>query len=554
MKKRELQQQLEIALKKYDELLEKYNGLDKKYNNLNEQYNNLNEKYNNLNEQYNDLDKKHQHLIEVIASAQRNRFGSKSERASEEVIGQLSLLFNEPETYAYLESIKEKTTEVAAHSRTQKDRKFLLDKLPSNIPVEVTDHRLSDDELLCPKCGCELVEIGKETVRTVDIIPAQISIHEDNYYTYACKSCEKQTDETVIVETPRVPTVYPGSYASKKSIAYLMNEKYTMGSPLYRIEQDCKRKGIDLSRQTMSNWMIHASKEWLTPIYDELHRMLMEKDIIHADETVLQVLHEVNRPAQSKSYMWLYRTPKCEEHAIVLYEYCDGRGHQHPEEFLKDFKGKYLHSDGYAAYNNIDVIHVGCLAHLKRKFHEAVEVLPKDKRTGAAVEGEAYCTKLFNLEKSYIEQNLSYEERFKRRQEEAKPIFDEFLAWGNSKIASSKSKLGVALTYLHNQGEKIRNYLLDGRLSISNNAAENAIRPFTVGRKNWLFSDTPKGAKASAAVYSLVETAKANGLNVYAYLQHVLLNMPDTNWRKNPTSLEDLMPWSPEVQEECKKK
>jgi len=236
-----------------------------------------------------------------------------------------------------------------------------------------------------------------------------------------------------------------------------MTQKYVMGSPLYRMEMDFDRSGYPLSRQTMSNWMIHCSETWLSPLYEELHRRLLQEPIIHADETELQVLHEPGKKAQTKSYMWLYRSGKYAEHPIILYEYQPGRGGSCPINFLQGFHG-YLQTDGYGGYDRVeDVVHVGCMAHLKRKFHDAVTALPNGKKTGTAVEGEAYCVRLFELEKAFAD--LTPEERKQKRQELAKPVLDEFFAWASTRRAAQKSKLGIALTYLNNNRQELSEYL-----------------------------------------------------------------------------------------------
>lgn len=206
--------------------------------------------------------------------------------------------------------------------------------------------------------------------------------------------------------------------------------------------------------------------------------MLLQAEIINADETELQVLREPGRKAQTKSYMWLYRTGSYAEHPIVLYEYQPGRGNRYPVNFLSGFHG-YLQTDGYGGYDAVkDVVHVGCMAHLKRKFHDAVTVLPNGKKAGASVEGEAYCERLFQLERSF--EGLSPEERFQKRQELAKPVLEEFIRWGSTRTASTKSELGEALTFLHNNGKELSEYLNDGRLEISNNLAERSIKPFVI--------------------------------------------------------------------------
>ena len=341
------------------------------------------------------------------------------------------MLFDEPEVYAHLEEVQQETTTVPEAKSAKKKRAFVLDKLPENVEVTVTTHELSEEERTCPVCGSVMEPVGEEVVRTLEIVPAKFVVHEDRYVNYACQNCsgeetEEEIGKTQFAKTPHEPTVYPGSYCSSAAAAYLMTQKFVMGSPLYRMEQDFGRSGLELSRQTMSNWMIYCAETWLTPIYERLHRLLLQSDIINADETELQVLREPGRKAQTKSYMWLYRTGSYAEHPVVLYEYQPGRGSKYPLNFLSGFKG-YLQTDGYVGYDAL-------------KDHDAVTALPNGKKSGSAVEGEAYCEKLFQLERTFA--NLSPEERRLRRQELARPILDEFLSWGSTRNASSKSKHG----------------------------------------------------------------------------------------------------------------
>ena len=284
------------------------------------------------------------------------------------------------------------------------------------------------------------------------------------------------------------------------------------------------------------------------PVTDYLRRKLLARDIVHADETPVQVLKEDGKKPQTKSYMWVYRTGNDGKEPIILFDYQSSRSGDNAATYLKDFKG-YVHSDGYSGYNKLtEVIRCGCWAHLRRKFVEAIPPGKEAELRGSfAVTGKEYCDKLFAIEDDL--KDLSPEDRYTQRLDREKPVLEAFWAWLETVNPIRGSKLAKAVSYAQNQKPFMENYLLDGRCSLSNNAAENAIRPFVTGRKNWLFADTPKGADASATVYSLIETAKANGLDVFSYLQELLANM--TDWDHTDEYLEDLMPWSEFSRSQC---
>ena len=480
---------------------------------------------------------KNQWLLEQLRLNRKKQYGSSSEQLDQLVFEQFGRVFNEAE--AWCSGVGKKETQVKAHTR--KPRSGSLDEVaPEGTPVEVVEHR--PENRSCPKCNSEMVEIGKEVRRSLKMEPARFWIQEDVYYTYACKVCEKKTGDSVIVNTPKKPAVLPGSFASPESIAHLMVQKFVMYSPLYRQEQEWGRQGLKLSRQVMSHWLLRAAEDWLAPIYQELHRELLKRDVLHGDETTLQVLKEPGKSAQSKSYMWLYRTGGDAEHPIVLYDYRPDRKAKNAEEFLEGFSG-YLHADGYQGYHKLrpDIRVVGCWAHARRKFDEAVKSLPKKEQAGCtALEGQAFCTKLFAIEAEI--QDLSLEEKRKQRQGRAKPVLDALFSWAEEKrkVTPPKSALGKALHYLKEQRPYLVRYLEDGRLEISNNRAERSIKPFVMGRKNWLFANTPAGARASAVIYSLMETAKETGLDPYKYLLWALREAPklfetDREWAKKLT-------------------
>ena len=488
-------------------------------------------------------------LTEALRLARHKRFGASSEKTDESVMEQLSFLFNEAEVFSAAEQKEPEATNVAGHKRHKKHT-YTLDNIPEGIPTKQVEHRLEGEALVCPQCGDTMTEIGKEVVKTLEIVPAQYIVHEDIYYTYACKSCSEKADEgceTPVVKAPKEKNIILGSFATPEAISHIMTQKFVMGSPLYRQEQEMKRKGIQLSRQTMSNWILRATEDYLTPVYDRLHAELLKREVLHADETTLQVLHEPGKEPQTNSYMWLYRTSGDTDKPIVLYEYQSGRSAKHPKEFLTGFCG-YLHTDGYAGYHNLpeEITVVGCWTHARRKFDEAMKSLPKGKAKGSsASQGLAYCNLLFEIEQELVEKPA--EERYAERLKQAKPVLDAMLAWANTRTAAPKSALGKAFTYLKEQWPYLTNYLRDGRLELSNNRAERSIKPFVIDRKNFLFANTPKGATGSAVMFSLIQTAIENGLDPYKYLTW-LLKTANSADMDDIEVVQSLLPWNAAVE------
>ena len=490
-------------------------------------------------------------LLEQLKLSKKKLFGRSSEQAEQMVMDQLSLTYNELEAYIFgMNSAGKAPVAVKAHERKRQSGN-VLDVVPEGTPTEVVEHRLPEDERICSACGSKLVEIGKEVRRSLMMKPAEFWVREDVYYTYACKNCEQETGEANIVKAAKEPALLPGSFASAEAVAYLAAQKFVMYSPLYRLEQEFNRQGLRLSRQTMANWLLNTSEKWLRPIYDALREQLCKEPVLHADETTLQVLKEPGRSSTSKSYMWLYRTSGCTKQAIVLYEYQPTRKAEHAEYFLQGFSG-WLHADGYQGYHRLpgNIRVVGCWAHARRKFDEALQTLPKEmQKDSPAAIGECYCSRLFKLEQAFAE--LTPEERYEKRLEQEKPVLDAFLAWANTRTAAPKSALGKALTYLKEQWPYLVNYLRDGRLEISNNRAERSIKPFVIDRKNFLFANTPKGATGSAVIFSMIQTALENQLDPYRYLTWLLqtacgLDMAD------PAVIQKLLPWqAPDI---CKAK
>jgi transposase len=483
---------------------------------------------------------------EQFRLSKQKSFGASSEKTAADQI----TLFNEAEQEA-----NSKAPEPDLQEITYKRRKKVSknNTMFEELPVEVVEYRLAENEQTCPQCGEHLHEMSKEVRRELQVIPAQVKVVEHVRYVYACRNCEK-TDTTTPVITAKMPApVLPGSFVSPSLMAFVMQQKYGMALPLYRQEQQFKDFGLDLSRQTLANWMIHGANDWLSIIYNRMHEHLIKEEIIHADETRVQVLHEDGRKATSDSYMWLFMTGHTSSQ-IVLYEYQTTRASKHPCRFLEGFKG-YIHADGYPGYGKIpNVTLVGCWAHARRKFHEAITAVPdKTSQTSlASKEGLDFCNRLFELEHEFVQ--MTDEERYEKRLEQSKPVLDAFLAWLNlkGKQVLPKSALGQAIIYCKNQWNKLEAFLLDGRLELSNNRAERAIKPFVIGRKNWLFSNTPKGATASAIIYSVIETAKANNLNPLHYLTYLFEQLPNID-TTNVDLLDTYLPWSESLPANCRK-
>lgn len=488
----------------------------------------------NTKEKLKDALSQNELLLENLRVNKRKIFGKSSEQMEQMLLEGYSYLFNEPE-YLDKDSYK-KETKVKGYTRKQRSGS-INEVIPDNTPVEVVEHHLAENERICDVCKSEMVVIGKEVHRSLQIEPARFWVREDHYYTYACKTCEKETGETQIKNTPKKAMVLPGSFASASAIAHIAVQKYVMYSPLYRLEQEFERMGLKLSRQTMSNWLLKATENWIEPIYNLMHKELCKQTVIHADETTLQVLKEKDKSSTSKSYMWLYRTSGDAKYPIVLYEYQPNRKAENAEKFLDGFSG-WLHADGYQGYHKLpkNIRIVGCFAHARRKFEEALKILPKEQqKTSKPAEALSYIAKLFYLEDKFA--NLTAEERYIKRLKQEKPVLEALFSWANElkDKTAPKSALGKALNYLLEQRIYLERYLEDGRLELSNNRAERSIKPFVMGRKNWLFANTPAGANSSAMLYSIIETAKENNLNPHKYLLWIFENAPklaekDDNW------------------------
>lgn len=497
------------------------------------------------------LTQERDNLKDEVALLRKKLFGSSSEKRTLDIPGQLNL-FNEAEMEQDPAAAKAEELEASLPDKAGKKRKARATDAErfKGIPVQKKYLDLDDGEKACPVCNTALEETGEEFVRReLVFIPAKLKVY--GYYSknYTCPECSKR-DLPVIKKGKDGKLHMLYGMASAGTVAWVMYQKFCNGLPYCRQEKDWKQYGAAITRATMANWVIHNSEAFFLPMYEYFHRKLLERGFAMADETPLQVLHEPGRRAQTKSYMWLFRSGEDGGQPIVLYKYSETRAGDNAVDFLHGFKG-YLMCDGYSGYNKVpDAKRTACWAHIRRYLTDAI---PKGKGLDYAqpsVQGIMYINQLFHLEDVIKAKYTSFDAIKKARLEKEKPIVEGFLSWLDNQSPVRGSRMDKAVTYIQNRRPYLTTYLEDGRCSFSNNLSENAIRPFTVGRKNWLFCDTPNGAQASAIVYTMVEMAKANGVNVYHYLTYLLEKLP--NDRMSDEELELLAPWNENVKAEIK--
>jgi len=507
-----------------------------------------------------DLQSLKANLEETLRELRRQLFGTISERTIAE----------EPDAEESQPAGEKTIIRVREHTRERKP-KANRDDLYAGLPVREVKIPLTDEQRRCEYCNSEMVTMTYTPVREeIRITPAKVERIRLMQEVAICPECKKDGDGT-LVKANVYPALLPHSPASASSVAYVIFDKCFMGLPYYRQEAGMAELGFKLPRETMANWFIYCAEHYFYPIYERMHEYLIKRDLLHADETTCQVLREEGKSAESVSYMWIYLTGSDGLFPIILYDYAQGRAGSYAKDFLEGFTG-LLQCDGYQGYNKVaDVILVCCLAHCRRKFYEAV---PAGRRKGLklldinseewlddpeipgqselekmipAEIGLSYCNKLFYIEMTLKE--LSADERKAKREELETPVWNGFWKWIVTINPLGGSKLQKAVNYALNHRETLCNYMKDGRCEISNNAAERRAKSYAIGRKAFLFHTSVAGANASAVMYSMIETAKANHLNVFQYLYMVLLYMPD--YQNEPEGIEQLLPWSDFIKEHC---
>ncbi len=467
-------------------------------------------------------------LLEQINLARAQRFGASSEKLT---LDQLGLSFDEAEVTALAadvlteqEAPQQQTEDVpvASYRRRRSGRR----PLPPELPRVEIHYTLEGEACRCGHCSSELQPMGQKVSEQLDIIPAKVQVLRHLRTTYRCTQCEAGK----IVSAPRPAQPIPKSNASPGTLAQVAVAKYVDGLPLYRQEQQLKRIGVELPRATLASWMVKAGT-LVQPLINLLRERMLDYPVLAMDETRIQVLKEKGRAPQSLSWLWVQRGGP-PDHPIVLYDYDPSRGQQVPTRLLGEYGG-FLQSDGYEAYSAVananGIVQVGCWAHARRRFEQALKAQGKSakgKSTSLAAQAVNRIGLLYKIERKA--QRMSDEERLALRQQRAMPVLDALHAWLQEHMprVPAQSALGKAMAYLHAQWPKLTVYATDGRLRIDNNLVENAIRPFVIGRKNFLFCDSVAGATSSANLYSLIETAKANGLQPYDYLKRIFTELP----------------------------
>ena len=480
-------------------------------------------------------------LEEQLRLAASRIFAPKSEKLM--ALGQLHL-FNEAEVLGEKPDGEAQAheIEVPAHTRERGKRK----PIDASLPRVRIEHDIPAEKKICA-CGCQLTCIGENTSEQFDISPARAQVLQHVRFKYACRSCEGASHYGPAVVTAEMPIQpLPKSNVSPGLAAHIATSKYADGMPLYRLEGILARSRIAISRTTMATSMIRCG-DVVTPLINLMHEQQLGYDVLQMDETSVQVLKEDGRPATAKSYMWVRRGGPPGQR-IILFDYAPSRAGAIPMRLLDEYRG-YLQSDAYAGYNaptrRDGVIHVGCLDHARRRFVEAVKAQHAvvGHERGLAPEALLILRRIYAIEKLARDGRMSAEQRHALRAERAKPIWDELRSWldRNLNATPPQSLTGKAINYLAAEWPKLIRYLDDGRIEISNVLCENAIRPFVVGRKAWLFSATPAGAHASARLYSLVETARAAGLDPFDYLKRVFTLLPQAT---TLADVEAMLPWT----------
>ena len=493
-----------------------------------------------------------ENLTQALLHARKKIFGRSSEAAP--VAGQTNLFAQEELISGLVESRNEIV--VTEHKRKARQPGVRADMI-AKLPVEVIRCEI-EEEATCPKCASELVKIGEKVVRSEVVYePAILKVIQYVQEVKKCKACggkgsANPSDVFVQAKVPRPVLMH--SLASASLVAGVMYKKYDMGIPLARQERDWMRLGLETYRSTLANWVIRCSEEWLTPLYNRMHKKMLASEILQGDETRIQCNREPGKKAGSESYMWVMRTGNTESIRAVIFHYARTRSGEEAKTLYEGFKG-YLVTDAYAGYEKVESIRRAlCWSHVRRYYLDSIPLDSRGKEIAGSkgAEGRAWCDRLFQIEQKL--KGCPPQERAAKRLELSRPVLEGFWSWvseTSAKLTPNES-LRKALQYSINQKKYLETFLEDGRIPISNIECEACIRPFANGRKAWLFADSPEGAKANGVVYSLVETAKLNHLDVFRYLTYLLEHLPQLDFFNHPDLLDDYLPWSGSLPASCR--
>lgn len=509
-----------------------------------------------MQEQMQDLNRNMERLIEQLAVSNNQRYGRSSEKMNV-IDGQLELelIFNEAEALTENKYVVEPVEEDVIYV-TRRKSKGKRDQDLKELPVVEVCHTIPEDELMEIFGTNGWKQLPDEIYKRVIVEPAKYIVEEHHVAVYA------GTDNQTIIKADHPKSLLRNSIATPSLVASIMNAKYVNGMPLHRIGQEFLRNDIHISKQVMANWMIQCAERYLGIMYDRLHRELYRFHVLQADETPVCVSKD-GRPANSKSFMWIYRTGKnYQSTPIILYDYQKTRKSDHPEEFLRGFKGVCV-CDGYSAYRkldreNPDIIFSGCLAHARRRFSDALKALPKSRQDSAkdtvAYQALQQIAAIYHLDNQLAD--LSAEDRLRKRELTVKPLTEAFFAWvkkiQENGTVPAKSKTMEGINYCINHEESLKVFLTDGEVPLDNNATEASLRSFCLHKHTWRLIDTIEGAKASAIIYSITETAKVNNLNPFRYLEYLLGKLVEHQDDTNDSFLNNLLPWSEKLPEICR--
>ena len=525
---------------------------------LQDQLHSLQSQLDHANAQLSDTNRQIELLTEQIRIMNQRHFGRKSEANLSEIDGQISLFdsFNEVE-YLNQNSAKEPEIEeivISSYHRSKAKGKREADL--DGLPARIIEHRLSDEELAI-KFPNGYKELPREVYKRLHIIPETFIVDEHHVHVYASKD-----NDGTILKVPRPRDLFRNSIATPALVASIINGKYTNALPLERQAKTYKMNGINLATNTMANWVIRSTDMYLSLIYDRMHELIYDSKVIHADETPVKVMRIDNAKIKNgkKTYMWVYRNRSLKgTHPIVLYDWQDSRRSDHPREFLKTFSGTVV-TDGYQVYHKLekereDLKVAGCWIHARRPFADFIKSVGLTAAKGSIAQ-EAYdmITEMLRIDNTF--DDLPVSDRRKQRQLILSEKVDAYFTWIKQKYTqvTPNGSIGKALAYSINQEKYLRVFLTNGNIPMDNNYAEQAIRPFTLGRKNFVLIESSNGAKASAVLYSLVETAKANGLNTFEYFNLLLTEIPQHVDDNNLRFLDNLLPWASMVQKACPSK